>query len=267
MTGIKVNPPPISDGGGWGGGKTTNPAAADSPPHPPPQAAGGIVRKGGCYNPRMTVQKTESESRLDRVEKVLAAVAEDIRLLMEERRKEAAAAAKRSKEVDKQLAEAGRIAAQTNKTVGNYTNGEGMMLEDECLAALRKVKSIGGIAIDEFFAGVRIANGQAECEYDIVGLNPAATVVVEVKRALRPEGVRDFAERRLPQFKRVLKKYSRGKKIVGVMMFKRALTRKEVPADEEEPIALALRAGLILLQLTAKNEIKQITKPPAKGER
>ncbi len=230
---------------------------------------------GVCYNRQMAnTEKTASDLRFARIEESLAAIAEKqniteeiIRQTAEERRKAAAEAAKRDAEAARRGEKIDRRMEDLNKQWGNFTNGEGRMMEDKCLAALRKVKSIGGIRIDEFFAGVRAANGQMEGEYDIVGLSVPTTVVVEVKRALRPEAVRDFAERRLPQFRRILKKYSQGREVVGAMMFQRALARKEVPTDEDEPIALALRAGLILLQLTAKNEIKQITKPPVKRER
>ncbi len=192
----------------------------------------------------------------------------------EERRKHAAAAEARHKEVEEEFREMREflriLSVEVRElresvrlleyTFGGFAEGEGRILEIECMAALRAARRIGKIAIDEFHHGMTVTRDNIPvAEYDIVGFNCDSIVVAEVKRRLRKSDILRFVEKQLPEFARYFPHEARGKKVRGAMIYKYAQKNGKTGND---PVQLALDSGLILLQANAKNELNHITKSP-----
>ncbi len=172
----------------------------------------------------------------------------------EERRKAEEARRRFDERADKLL----KSTRALEKTVGNFTNGEGKILEIECVETLKASGKIGDIAIDEFRENMLVHDGiRPVAEYDIIGFNGGNVVPAEVKRTLRPEDVRKFAQERLPAFARHFPDEARGKKVRGAIIYK--VAQKDAKTGDD-PVQLALDSGLILLQANAKNELRHITK-------
>ena len=187
-----------------------------------------------------------------------------------------AEAAERNAETDKQLAElrqfiadigvradkALAVAEKNNRYIGAHANGEGEILEIECYDALWKMRKLNGVKLDGLRLGVN--DPHYGVEIDLVGVNGKFTFPMEVKRTLYPEDVRRFKEVQVERFKKAYPELALDKQVTPVVIF--ALRKKvKNPADgkKEDPVQLALNAGMIVLQSTGKNQLSPITTPSA----
>ena len=157
---------------------------------------------------------------------------------------------------DKQLQKTAEQQRKTGKQLGDFVRSTGEVLEVECLTALEKMDKIGGIKIDDFQPNAKfIKKGM---EVDIVGYNGKVVMPIEVKRTLRPGHIHKFVKERVDRFKREFASYAQGRDVHGAVVF--TMRAKELNADNEleDPVELALDAGLIVLQSISANNLKPI---------
>ena len=160
------------------------------------------------------------------------------------------------RETDKQLQKTAEQQRKTGKQLGDFVRSTGEVLEVECLTALEKMDKIGGIKIDDFQPNAKfIKKGM---EVDIVGYNGKVVMPIEVKRTLRPGHVHKFVKERVDRFKREFASYAQGRDVHGAVVF--TMRAKELNANKEleDPVELALDAGLIVLQSISANNLKPI---------
>ena len=158
--------------------------------------------------------------------------------------------------------EALAVAKENNRYIGAHANGEGEILEIECYDALWKMRKLNGVKLDGLRLGVN--DPHYGVEIDLVGVNGKFTFPMEVKRTLYPEDVRRFKEVQVERFKQAYPELALNKQVTPVVIF--ALRKKvKNPADgkKEDPVQLALNAGMIVLQSTGKNQLSPITAPSA----
>ena len=155
--------------------------------------------------------------------------------------------------------EALKVAEKNNRYIGAHANGEGEILEIECKAALRKMGKLNGVKLEDLSLGMN-SDKFGGVEIDLVGINGKVTFPMEVKRTLLPEDVRRFRDVQVKRFKKAFPYLVLGKQVTPVVIF--ALRKKvKNPADgkKEDPVQLALNAGMIVLQSTGKNQLSPIT--------
>ena len=156
--------------------------------------------------------------------------------------------------------EALKVAQENNRYIGAHANGEGEILEIECYDALWKMRKLNGVKLDGLRLGVN--DPHYGVEIDLVGVNGKFTFPMEVKRTLLPEDVRRFKEVQVERFKQAYPELALNKQVTPVVIF--ALRKKvKNPADgkKEDPVQLALNAGMIVLQSTGENQLSPITDP------
>ena len=161
-------------------------------------------------------------------------------------------------QIAERAAEALKVAQENNRYIGAHANGEGEILEIECYDALWKMHKLNGVKLDGLRLGVN--DPHYGVEIDLVGVNGKFTFPMEVKRTLYPEDVRRFKEVQVERFKQAYPELALNKQVTPVVIF--ALRKKvKNPADgkKEDPIQLALNAGMIVLQSTGKNQLSPIT--------
>ena len=154
--------------------------------------------------------------------------------------------------------EALKVAEKNNQYISGHANGEGEILEIECYDALWKMRKLNGAKLEGLRLGVN--DPHYGVEIDLVGVNGKFTFPMEVKRTLLPEDVRRFKEVQVERFKQAYPELALNKQVTPVVIF--ALRKKvKNPADgkKEDPVQLALNAGMIVLQSTGKNQLSPIT--------
>ena len=156
---------------------------------------------------------------------------------------------------DKALA----VAEKNNEYFGNHIRNEGELLEMECYNALMKTKTVNGVKLDGFQPGPK--DPHHGVEIDLIGFNGKVTMPIEVKRTMSPADVRRFAEVRMERFAKAFPYLARGKEVIPVIIF--AMPRTGVDADgkPEDPVKLALKLGLTVLQSIGENQLSPITAP------
>ena len=162
-----------------------------------------------------------------------------------------ALADKADKRADKAIA----VAEKNNEYFGNHVRNEGALLETECYNTLKKSREINGIKLDDFHWGRKSAIYAVEV--DIIGFNGKVVMPIEVKRTLSPADVRRFAEVRVGRFEKAFPQYAAGKQTIPVIIF--AMPRTGV--DGEDPVKLALKLGLTVLQSIGESQLSPITDP------
>ena len=203
-------------------------------------------------------EKRLSEERQkdnERHEKVMAEHEKAMALIQERHDKEMTRMAESKKEADlrykqlnEQLAEAGRVAAEASRVtekngeqLGGFTNNYGEALENEFAEALRKAKQIGEFNLDQVDvrAGTRY-------EFDLVATNGDVVIVGEVKTKLLPSDVEDFITKGLPRFATDCPVFSLNRRIYGM------ICSQNIVADAEK---LAQKNGLFIARLENKKNI------------
>ena len=152
---------------------------------------------------------------------------------------------------DKALA----VAEKNNKYIGDHSRNEGALLETECYNTLKKSREINGIKLDDFHWGRKSAIYAVEV--DIIGFNGKVVMPIEVKRTLSPADVRRFAEVRVGRFEKAFPQYAAGKQTIPVIIFAMPRTGE----DGEDPVKLALKLGLTVLQSVGESQLSPITDP------
>ena len=168
-------------------------------------------------------------------------------------------------ETAKQLAQLGvrtdealAIAKENNRYIGAHATGEGEILEIECYNTLLKMGEINGVKLERLRLGMK--DPQYGVEIDLVGINGKVTFPMEVKRTLYPEDVLRFKEVQVERFKEAYPEYALNKQVTPVIIF--ALRKqKNNKGKKEDPVQLALKAGMIVLQSTGENQLSPITAP------
>ena len=200
----------------------------------------------------------EHQKDNDRHDKDMALIQEthdkDMARIQETHDKEMARMAESKKEADlrykqlnEQLAEAGRVAAEASRVAkknGKYLGGfidYGEALENEFAEALRKAKQIGEFNL--YQVDVRAGT---KYEFDLVATNGDVVIVGEVKAKLLPSDVEHFITKRLPRFASDCPMFARNRLIYGMMC------SQNIVADAEE---LAQKHGLFVARLENKEVI------------
>ena len=157
-----------------------------------------------------------------------------------------------------------RVAAM-QRDVEDFVKSEGEIFEHECGAALAAAGELNGVVFDE--VACNLQNRANDPEFDLAARNGRVTLVGEAKRTLRVDDVRHFAELRLPMFARFHPDWTRGRKVVGALFFKRAVAnkaRRGAAAAERDPVALAHSLGLLAVRATGKSGLRVIA--PGRGK-
>ena len=89
------------------------------------------------------------------------------------------------------------------------------------------------------------------CQFAVVAVNGKYAVIVEVKRQLTLQDVRDFADESLPRFAGAFPQMASGKKIVGAMVY-----RRTHPGGSA--VAAALKEGFLVLGVNNNNTLYQV---------
>ena len=161
-------------------------------------------------------------------------------------------------QIAERAAEALAVAQENNKYIGTHANGEAEMLEIECYNTLLKMGEINGVKLERLRLGMK--DPQYGVEIDLVGINGKVTFPMEVKRTLYPEDVLRFKEVQVERFKEAYPEYALNKQVTPVIIF--ALRKqKNNKGKKEDPVQLALKAGMIVLQSTGENQLSPITAP------
>ena len=166
--------------------------------------------------------------------------------------------AKQLAQLGVRTAEALAIAKENNRYIGTHANGEAEMLEIECYNTLWKMRKLNGVKLDGLRLGVN--DPHYGVEIDLVGVNGKFTFPMEVKRTLYPEDVLRFKEVQVERFKQAYPELALNKQVTPVIIF--ALRKKvKHKGKKEDPVQLALKAGMIVLQSTGENQLTPITTP------
>ena len=154
------------------------------------------------------------------------------------------------RQTDKQL-------AKTDKIVGNFTRGAGEIMEVACVAALRARGEIGGIKLDRVYPRIKgVVRGM---EVDGIGVNGKVVIPVEVKRTLRPEHVHNIVGGRIDRFPEEFPDFAQGKdKVIGAIIFALRVKEENDKGELEDPVELALKAGLLVMQSVSANKLKPV---------
>ena len=160
-------------------------------------------------------------------------------------------------ETDKQIAQTEKQLAKTDKIVGNFTRGEGEIMEVACVAALRARGEIGGIKLDRVYPRIKgVVRGM---EVDGIGVNGKVVIPVEVKRTLRPEHVHNIVGGRIDRFPEEFPDFAQGKdKVIGAIIFALRVKEENDKGELEDPVELALKAGLLVMQSVSANKLKPV---------
>ncbi len=154
-----------------------------------------------------------------------------------------------------------RAVAEDRKRHGDFYRGEGEIREIECAGALRAKGELGGIKLDEILENFGIRHLGQPRDIDFLGLNCEAMVVGEVKRTLSADNVRYFLEAQLPLFSDILG-HAFGRRVVGAMVFTLAHSAAAgADGKMEDPVQMALDAGVILVRSSGKNKLEEIASP------
>ena len=239
-----------------------------------------------CYNPQMPQKAKQSKRRPARkkaapsfgeIREILAANAKAIVELRKENAKARAEEDKRRAkdraEVKKEMAElrahirevsanadrALKVAEKNNQYISGHANGEGEILEIECYDALWKMRKLNGAKLEGLRLGVN--DPHYGVEIDLVGVNGKFTFPMEVKRTLEPEDVRRFNEVQVERFKQAYPELAVDKQVTPVVIFALRKKRKNAKGKKEDPVQLALDAGMVVLQSTGENQLSPVTDP------
>ena len=182
-----------------------------------------------------------------------------------ERKRDAAADAKRKADHDKAMAECEEMLKNTARQWGWFTNTEGGILEDEVYANLNESKQIGDIPLVDVEPNLHGARAQ----YDMLGINGKLAVLIEVKRTLSVDDVKEFVGKGMKNFVLDFPNRARDKTLVGAIIYQ--------SLRNDEAAKAALKAGLILLRAEGKKGLRQIktvaaarrpkTKPAARAKK
>ena len=199
-------------------------------------------RKAAKVAPRtLYVYTPAMQQRLAKLDEKIAQATADAR--------EADAAYRKAREEDAKVStELKKTLKNVSKQWGDFGRGEGEIIEEEFRRALCEKKSIGD------FKELEVLEDSIKdrFEYDLVGFNSQVVFVGEVKRQLTARDVRNFADKRLPYFKEDFPKYSRRRKVYGMVGGLRV---------NEDVANIAKACNFVVLRL--KDRALQVENPPS----
>ncbi|HOW62855.1 MAG TPA: DUF3782 domain-containing protein [Candidatus Contendobacter sp.] len=111
------------------------------------------------------------------------------------------------KETDRKFQETDRQIKQVSKQIGDLGNRLGEFVEGLVKPAVVRLFQSRGIAVHEVHADVSVNRHDEGIQIDLLVVNDAEAVVVEVKSKLTQADVNDHLER-LAKFKRMLPRYA-----------------------------------------------------------
>ncbi len=111
------------------------------------------------------------------------------------------------KETDRKFQETDRQIKQVSKQIGDLGNRLGEFVEGLVKPAVVRLFQSRGIAVHEVHADVSVNRHDEGIQIDLLVVNDAEAVVVEVKSKLTQADVNDHLER-LAKFKRLMPRYS-----------------------------------------------------------
>ena len=154
---------------------------------------------------------------------------------------------------DREIAEIRAIQKENGRNIGGLGNAEGVELENDIADALEAAGEICGIRLDCIYPDMKTHNRNPllACQFDVVAVNGKYAVIVEVKRQLTLQDVRDFADESLPRFAGAFPQMASGKKIVGAMVY-----RRTHPGGSA--VAAALKEGFLVLGVNNNNTLYQV---------
>ena len=162
--------------------------------------------------------------------------------------KRAVEADKRAAKIDADFAKMQEAQKNCQKLIGYEGNAAGAELENDVANLLMKSRDFCGIPLDDVRPNMESLKHQ--CQFDIVAINGKKVIAIEVKRKLSVKHVRDFADRRLPRFAAAFPAETKGKKVIGAMIYRRA--------DNNDAVAEALNEGFVVLRAVGKKQLHQI---------
>ena len=131
---------------------------------------------------------------------------------------------------------------------GNFSGSEGEILEDNVVHAVSEAKEICGIVLDDVKPNLR--KRATGLQYDALGVNGKTAVLMEVKRTLGVDDVRNFLDKQMATVTRDYPQYTKDKQLIGAMICQNFRSDKAVAA--------ALSAGLLLLRAEGDKRLRQI---------
>ena len=152
-----------------------------------------------------------------------------------------------------------KVAEKNNQYISGHANGEGEILEIECYNTLLKMRKLNGVKLERLILGEN--NPEYGVEIDLVGINGKVTFPMEVKRTLEPADVRRFKEVQVERFKEAFPHLAHNKQVIPVIIFALRKKKKNAKGEKEDPVRLALGAGMIVLQSTGENQLSPVTDP------
>ena len=127
--------------------------------------------------------------------------------------------------------------------------------EDDYEDAMKK-NGVAGVMLDRFHPRAREL--KSGVRIDRIGINDKVVMPVRIEETLRPEKVREFFCAHLGRFEEAFPFFVGDRKIMGVIIFAACVKETDEDGKLEDPVQLALDAGLILLQSTSANNLKPI---------
>ena len=190
----------------------------------------------------------EADKRATEADKRAAEAAAEADKRAAEADKRAVEADKRAAKIDADFAKMQEAQKNCQKLIGYEGNAAGAELENDVANLLMKSRDFCGIPLDDVRPNMESLKHQ--CQFDIVAINGKKVIAIEVKRKLSVKHVRDFADRRLPRFAAAFPAETKGKKVIGAMIYRRA--------DNNDAVAEALNEGFVVLRAVGKKQLHQI---------
>jgi len=154
---------------------------------------------------------------------------------------------KRFRETDKQFKETDK---KINKLAGLFDGQWGKLMEALVEGSVLKLFQDRGVGVYQVFQRARSHRNGRHMEVDLLMVNDDEVVVVEVKTTLKPEYVREFAEKLTERFPEFFPRYA-GLKIYGAVAGLRIVQGADLFAE---------RQGLFVLKVGGEGMTRILNK-------
>ena len=122
---------------------------------------------------------------------------------------------RRMQETDRRMQETDRKLKEVGRQLGRFGNEVGWFVQELVRPGLIRMLRSRGIDVTRTFENVESEKGGVAAEFDLVAANGTDVVVVEVKKKLRTEDVRDH-QARMERFAEIFPEY-RERRIMGAL--------------------------------------------------
>ena len=196
-------------------------------------------------------RKRQEEER-KREEETQKRAKEEERKREEERRKRQEEARQRDDQLKKETAKQMKASSEeTNQyikklslLVGNISNNQGEIIEEQFYQSLKKNKKLGKLSFDYIDRNVHLSIGRLEDEYDIILFNGDSVALVEVKTKAHPDDIKKIVKKKVASFKELRPAKLDNQKIY--LAVASGTTNKEL-------VKQAKKEGVFLLTLDGKH--------------